>query len=881
MVGKQLDFEMGDRLTCKRGTTTVGKVDGENMWIFNNEVHMLAREDERGVIVIEELSQKDQKYTLLPTQGTIWTATITTPLPLGPMRHAVVVVGPSGLGKTMSLKTALSMIGIGDTGYLRQFKREAMMSLASQTTLGCFLDDPLSLESCKESVIDFYGMGTFFTLSRGFEAARCGYLMTANNPLQHHTERKHLPYVDLYITETKKSLRCKLDTGAHVNVLPEKDWRRLRGRNTALKPTETRLYGYGNTWLDVLGECSLPCRHRDGHKIKIDPSVPPKLHPPWRRPVSWIDPLKAELDNEPSTDQESGRTDGLGELPCSGRNDDGPTSPTCTEYDDGPTSLQVEGGTPSLAKIGIVLIGKDWDRFNVDWVPTLNLGHNKKADVGQAPDEQNEQLGAGRKFPARSYEGSEKTQEQGRPIASSPHWSRLCRQPDPDHVQDLTARFKATPGMAFTIMAVHLPGITPEAFQPDMVNKYTYEVLGGNHTRLALQHLRQEQPDNNCFNTRMAKVYCDLIDSLAKRIGMQHNDGNFHLSAGFKEQLYSFLAAAYAAAGYTDEASLTTVEPPRNEIKNHHLSFLKMKDSDEVQLEKLEKVMRGELDYRSGCKKRQNKVTDPEETGTKDTGTKNTGDRENTDGDTSTKATSARPEESMEKGKKKEDDSCGAQAELLAESARNIKLEVGDTRVRSDIVTRQLGGIAKREMQHIPPPDRHDVERLFEALRSSYDDKTSHSGYLRQFYAREQRRGESNRDFGLALQQLWSSAQQAAAGPNFSEPIGDTPGGSPRWAGGTFALPVIFCIRQAGTPQLIKLTRASRQAGKREGRRREGRSREGRKEGRRDGRLEGQKVENCPGTIITQQAQPRLEIQLQATWYQLPWLLAEPNICKH
>ncbi|CAH1233284.1 Hypp664 [Branchiostoma lanceolatum] len=229
MVGKQLDFEMGDRLTCKRGTTTVGKVDGENMWIFNNEVHLLAREDERGVIVIEELSQKDQKYALLPTQGTIWTATITTPLSLGPMRHAVVLmreafqhnflpaifvlghsgmsmnaeavascfdccpvtiaVGPSGLGKTMSLKTALSMIGIGDTGYLRQFKREAMMSLASQTTLGCFLDDPLSLESCKESVIDFYGMGTFFTLSRGFEAARCGYLMTANNPLQHHTER--------------------------------------------------------------------------------------------------------------------------------------------------------------------------------------------------------------------------------------------------------------------------------------------------------------------------------------------------------------------------------------------------------------------------------------------------------------------------------------------------------------------------------------------------------------------------------------------------------------------------------------------------------------------------------------------------------------------
>ncbi|CAH1242492.1 Hypp6766 [Branchiostoma lanceolatum] len=340
----------------------------------------------------------------------------------------------------------------------------------------------------------------------------------------------------------------------------------------------------------------------------------------------------------------------------------------------------------------------------------------------------------------------------------SPHWSRLCRQPDPDHVQDLKARFKATPGMAFTVMAVHLPGITPETFQPDKVKTYAYEVLGGNHTRLALQLLRQEQPDNSSFKTRMAKVYCGLTDSLAKRIGVLHNDGNFHLPSGFKEQLYNFRAAAYAAAGYTDEVSLTTVEPPRNsatvtkwkdglctmlgivdtvtpkqtitkrkglsnkypvvirlavsscrvwaaigdfiarweegripgqprtagkrnEIKNHHLSFLKIKDSDEVQLEKLKKVMNGELDYRSS-RKRQNKVTDPEDTGPKDTGTKNTG--EDTDGDNSTKATSAGPEESKEKGKKKEDGSCGAQAELLAERARNLKLEAEIEKLKSE-----------------------------------------------------------------------------------------------------------------------------------------------------------------------------------------------------
>ncbi|XP_019622105.1 PREDICTED: uncharacterized protein LOC109468291 [Branchiostoma belcheri] len=146
----------------------------------------------------------------------------------------------------------------------------------------------------------------------------------------------------------------------------------------------------------------------------------------------------------------------------------------------------------------------------------------------------------------------------------SPHWRRLCRQPEPSHVEDLRVKFKATPDMSFTVLAVHLPGITPEAFQPNEIATYEYEVLGGNHTRLALQKLRQEQPDNTSFQTRMAKVYCGLPDSLAKRVGIVHNDANFYLPAVLKDRLYTFRAAVYAEAGFTDEASLTTVEPPRN-----------------------------------------------------------------------------------------------------------------------------------------------------------------------------------------------------------------------------------------------------------------------------------------------------------------------------
>ena len=64
-----------------------------------------------------------------------------------------------------------------------------MISLANRTTLGCYLDDPHSVESKKETAVDFYGMGAFYTLSRGVEFARCGFMMTANCPMEQHEER--------------------------------------------------------------------------------------------------------------------------------------------------------------------------------------------------------------------------------------------------------------------------------------------------------------------------------------------------------------------------------------------------------------------------------------------------------------------------------------------------------------------------------------------------------------------------------------------------------------------------------------------------------------------------------------------------------------------
>ncbi|CAH1242448.1 Hypp6713 [Branchiostoma lanceolatum] len=112
-----------------------------------------------------------------------------------------------------------------------------------------------------------------------------------------------------------------------------------------------------------------------------------------------------------------------------------------------------------------------------------------------------------------------------------------------------------------TILAVHIPVLAPELFDSRKLQDYTYEVIGGNHTRLALQKLHSEDPDEDIFKTTMARVYCDLPDSLARKVGIDHNKIQFALPPSAAGRLFSFRAAAYAEAGYTDEADLTTVEP--------------------------------------------------------------------------------------------------------------------------------------------------------------------------------------------------------------------------------------------------------------------------------------------------------------------------------
>ncbi|XP_035657765.1 uncharacterized protein LOC118403262 [Branchiostoma floridae] len=141
-----------------------------------------------------------------------------------------------------------------------------------------------------------------------------------------------------------------------------------------------------------------------------------------------------------------------------------------------------------------------------------------------------------------------------------PMWKRLCRHADPGHVDKLVTAFKNCRDGPYTILAVHIVGVAPADFNKRNLQGYTYEVIGGNHTRLALQKLLAEDPSADAYRNVRARVYCDLSDSLAKRVGMDHNNIHFALESTSADRLFTFRAAAYAEAGYTNEADLTTVD---------------------------------------------------------------------------------------------------------------------------------------------------------------------------------------------------------------------------------------------------------------------------------------------------------------------------------
>lgn len=61
-----------------------------------------------------------------------------------------------------------------------------------------------------------------------------------------------------------------------------------------------------------------------------------------------------------------------------------------------------------------------------------------------------------------------------------------------------------------------------ETFDRSKAHTYSYETIGGNHSRIALQELVEEL-DNPSYRTRLVSVYQGLSDRLVKRLAHKHN----------------------------------------------------------------------------------------------------------------------------------------------------------------------------------------------------------------------------------------------------------------------------------------------------------------------------------------------------------------------
>ena len=130
-------------------------------------------------------------------------------------------------------------------------------------------------------------------------------------------------------------------------------------------------------------------------------------------------------------------------------------------------------------------------------------------------------------------------------LLKSPKESRLLREPDRLFIDQLKKEIldnQATPVSPLVGLACVPPD---DCFDNRHPQAYMYETIGGNNSRIALQELAEEYPDNPSFKTRLVAIYVGLSDSLSLRLASKHN----------------------RASGFTH--SMTTQDKVR--IKNNHL----------------------------------------------------------------------------------------------------------------------------------------------------------------------------------------------------------------------------------------------------------------------------------------------------------------------
>lgn len=149
-----------------------------------------------------------------------------------------------------------------------------------------------------------------------------------------------------------------------------------------------------------------------------------------------------------------------------------------------------------------------------------------------------------------------------------PDWTSLTREPEPWHIKQLKEEFKKNPFSYFTMMVINIKGISKDQFQESMLDndQYSLETIGGNHSRLALQGLLMENPNqSHLYNRRLVAVYCNLTADEAKRKGNDHNTiHRFGVEMNFVSRVLSFRASLYSKSGSKDKDDIFVKETPND-----------------------------------------------------------------------------------------------------------------------------------------------------------------------------------------------------------------------------------------------------------------------------------------------------------------------------
>ena len=104
-----------------------------------------------------------------------------------------------------------------------------------------------------------------------------------------------------------------------------------------------------------------------------------------------------------------------------------------------------------------------------------------------------------------------------------PNASRCLREPDRVFIDSLKKEMQDNPTTLVSPIVGLVSLNSGDEYDNRHPNSYEYETIGGNNSRIALQELSAQFPNNQCFKTRLVAVYVGLSDDDALRLASKHN----------------------------------------------------------------------------------------------------------------------------------------------------------------------------------------------------------------------------------------------------------------------------------------------------------------------------------------------------------------------